>query len=167
MYRKNEFVMHRGEGVCLVEDIRTERFPGTAPRSYYILRPVYENTSTTVFLPVDSGETRLRSLLTPETLNKLPKAAEDLPSVWTDNERERQEKFSRLLREGDPAVLFKLMTEICIHRKKQAALGRKLRFFDERTLQEIERLFSQECAHVMQVEKEEALVHLRRSCAEK
>ena len=154
MFHKNEYVMHSGEGVCLVEDIRDERFAGTAPKQYYILRPVYENTGTTVFLPVDSEAARLRPLLTGEQIEELLATAENAPSLWVENDRQRQDTFNRLLREGDPASLLRLVLDIRQRQKDQAAAGRKLRFFDEKTLQEAQRFIRQEYAHVLGMEPE-------------
>lgn len=161
MFPINEYVMHRSEGVCVVEDIRTERFPGTAPRQYYILRPVYGNTATTVFLPVDSGDARLRALLTRQQIEALPVAAASLPALWVDSDRQRQETFNHLLKEGDPATLLKLLTELWEHQKRQTEQGKKLRFFDEKTLQELGRLIGQEYAHVLNTEPERVLTRLR------
>lgn len=149
--------MHKSEGVCVVEDIRTERFSGAAPRQYYILRPQYENVSTTVFLPVDGAEKRLRALLTDQEIEQLLKQVETAPALWETNDRQRQEKFSRLLKEAEPLVLLQLLRELREHRREQAAQGKKLRFFDEHTLQECEKLICQEYAHVLKAEKNDVL----------
>ncbi len=144
MYEIRECVMHRSEGVCVVEDIRTERFPGAAPRQYYILRPLYEHGSNTVFLPVDSGEMRLRPLITCEQAEQLSQAAKEQGTLWVDNDRLRQEQFNHLLKTGDPATLVKLLGELWEHQEQQSKEGKKLRFFDEKTLQDIKRLLGQE-----------------------
>lgn len=166
MYPINAYVMHRSEGVCVVEDVRTERFPGTTPKQYYILRPVYENTATTVFLPVDSEDARLRPLLTAEEIAALLEQAKTAGSLWIDSDRLRQEAFHRLLHEGDPATLLALMLELEEHRKTQTANGKKLRFFDEKTLQDVERLIRQEYAHVLQIDKDAVLAYIRRNLSE-
>lgn len=161
MFRKTEYVMHRSEGVCVVEDIRTERFPGTAPKEYYILRPVYENKGTTVFLPLDTAEKRLRPLLTAEQIGEILKTAAAEPMQWNENDRERQGECSTLMKEGDPATLLKWMLLLQERQKQQIAAGKKLRFFDEHALQELETLIREEYAHVLNLPPKTVLQYIR------
>ena len=162
MYSKNEYVMHHSEGVCQVEDIRRECFPGVAPRQYYILRPVYENAATTVYVPVDGETTRLRPLVTEAEIRRFLTVAVSRKSLWKDNERERQDTFNNLLREGEPVTLLRLLLDIREHQHALAVSGRKLRFFDERILQEVERQIKQEYAHVLSIEPETVLPFITR-----
>ncbi len=149
MFCKEEYVMHRSEGVCVVEDIRTERFPGTAPRDYYILRPVYENTGTTVFLPVDTAEKRLRPLLTAAEIDALLTEAAAHPGQWNENDRSRQEEQAALLREGEPLAMLQRLLLLQAHQKQVMAAGKKLRFFDDHAMHELEALIREEYAHVL------------------
>ena len=151
MFGKNEYVMHRSEGVCVVEDIRTERFPGTAPKEYYILRPVYENKGTTVFLPMATAEKRLRPLLTADEIGELLKTAAAEPAVWNENDRQRQEESALLVKEGTPAAQLKELLLLQARQKQQVAVGKKLRFFDEHALGELETLIYEEYAHVLNI----------------
>lgn len=162
MYQKEDFVMHRSEGVCQVEDIRTERFGPTAPQPYYILRPVYERSSTTVFLPTAAEEKRLRSLVTVEELERLLTEVSAFSSVWTDNDRMRQEKFQQILRECATLDLLRLWYDLREHRKSLTAQGKKLRYTDEHTLQECERLLFQECAYALQIEPSAVPAYLQK-----
>ena len=81
VFEKGTYLMHKSEGVCVVEDIRVERFGGIS-RQYYILRPLYENVSTTVFLPIESADKRLRELITKEEGERLLSNAKTLVVTW-------------------------------------------------------------------------------------
>ena len=67
MYQVGNTVMHPSEGICAVEDIRRMRF-GAQEREYYVLRPTMENSSSTVYLPVERGDAVLRKLLSREDI---------------------------------------------------------------------------------------------------
>ncbi len=161
MYQKGEYVMHRSEGVCRIEDIRTEQFGPAKPQSYYILQPVYERSSTTVFLPTAAEEKRLRSLTSGEQLTQLLQNAADTPTVWIDNDRLRQEQFQQLLHQCDLSALLRLWYDLRTHRKALTAQGKKLRYTDEHSLQECERLLFQECAYALQIDLKEVSAYLR------
>ena len=52
MFQLGDTVVHPRDGLCVVEDIRTEEFQTGEPRQYYLLRPLAEG-GVTVYLPVD------------------------------------------------------------------------------------------------------------------
>ena len=158
MYQKDQYVMHKSEGVCLVEDIRTERF-AASPREYYILRPAYGHTATTVYLPLESGQTRLRSLSIADDLAAALSADDVWP--WEDNDRVRQESLRTLVGEAQVDSLCRFLRAVYRKRNGLAGQGKRLRYADEQFLQDAERLLSQEVAHVMQMEPTEALAHIR------
>lgn len=159
MFDTGSCLMHKSEGVCVVEDVRTESFGGVS-RDYYILRPLYENTATTVFLPIESADKRLRVLFSREEGERLLQEAQTHLFVWEANDRVRQELFQQQLRTCETSQLLDILYLLRQRRKEVAQQGKKLRFFDEHTLQECERLLSEEFAHAWGVEKSEALSRL-------
>ena len=63
MYSIGEKIMYGGTGVCVVEDITTLKLSGmTEPRSYYVLRPLYQ--SGTIQTPVDNTKVPIRPVMT-------------------------------------------------------------------------------------------------------
>ncbi len=160
MFDTGSCLMHKSEGVCVVEGVRTESFGGVS-RDYYILRPLYENTATTVFLPIESADKRLRALLTREEWGQLLREAKTQSFVWEANDRTRQELFQQQLRACETSQLLDMLCALYQRRKELMLQGKKLRFFDEHTLQECERLLSEEYVHAWGVEKKEALSSIR------
>ena len=51
MFETGEVVVYEGAGVCVIEEIRIEKF-NKESRLYYVLKPVKEK-STTIYFPVD------------------------------------------------------------------------------------------------------------------
>lgn len=143
MFRQGELVVHPGEGVCRVEDVRTEEFQKGQPREYYLLRPMAAG-GMTVYLPVDQTRVPLRPIMDAERARTLHDAAQAAESVWVANDRERQERFTAILHAAEPEAMMRMVLDI---REQQAARrqrGKKLRFTDEHALQEAERLLKQE-----------------------
>lgn len=143
MFRQGELVVHPGEGVCRVEDVRTEEFQKGQPRKYYLLRPMAAG-GMTVYLPVDQTRVPLRPIMDAERARTLHDVAQAAESVWVANDRERQERFAAILHAAEPEAMMRMVLDI---REQQAARrqrGKKLRFTDEHALQEAERLLKQE-----------------------
>ena len=150
MFQTGNTVLHPGEGVCRVEDIRTEEFQKGQPRDYYLLRPV-AGGGMTVYLPVDQQRVQLRAVMTPAQARTLREDAEAQGSVWIDNDRERQARFAKILRAAQPIELMRMVLDIRAEQKARRQSGKKLRFTDEHALQDAVRLLRQEIAAVLEI----------------
>lgn len=154
MYKQNDIVMHPGAGVCRIEAVREETFT-KQPQLYYVLRPMYENDSTTIYVPTDSDKINLRRLLSREEIIELIRSVSLDTPLWIDNPAARRDSFAELLREGEHTVLIRLIAELHIHQKETVAAGRKFHAADEKVLQEAEKRIHQEFAHTLQLEVDE------------
>ncbi len=154
MYQQNDIVMHPGAGVCKIEDVREEQFTGQK-RQYYVLRPLYENTATTIFVPTDSQKITLRKLLSKEEIVRMIHTVSLDTSLWVDNPAERKDMFQQLLHEGDHPTLIRLIAELHTRRRETEKAGRKFHAADEKVLQEAEKRIHQEFAHTLELSVEE------------
>ena len=151
MFRAGDTVLHPGEGVCRVEDIRTEEFQKGQPRDYYLLRPLADG-GMTVYLPVDQQRVCLRAVMTAEEARTLKEDAVARDSVWSDNDRERQERFAAILRAAQPIELMRMVLDIREEQAVRRQSGKKLRYTDEHALQDALRLLRQEIATVRKLD---------------
>lgn len=154
MYKQNDIVMHPGAGVCRIEAVREETFT-REPRLYYVLRPMYENNATTIYVPVDSDKIQLRKLLSREEIVDLIHSVSLDTPLWIDNPSARREAFAELLHQGDHAVLIRLIAELHAHQNNTVAAGRKFHAADEKILHEAEKRIHQEFAHTLNLEVDE------------
>lgn len=145
MFHINDIVVHPGEGVCRVADIRNEEFQKGNPMQYYALEPLYEG-GMTVFLPVDQTRVPLRSIVSAEEADTVMQRAENVDSQWTDDERIRKERFNTILRSGDLVMLARLILDIREQQETRRLNGKKLRSSDEFVLQETTRKVRNEIA---------------------
>lgn len=156
MFNVGDTVMHPGMGVCKIENIKTETFARTKSREFYILKPLYENNNTTVYVPVDAPKQILKKLITAQDINNLIKSlANDKESLWIDNDLQRKELFGAILKEGNREKLIKLVKELHEHQEERQKNGKRLHISDEKFLLEAEKLLHQELAYTMKIKPDE------------
>ena len=71
MFKKGEYVVCGNNGICKVTDVTTLNMTNTPKdRLYYILKPVYAESST-VYIPVDNHKVSIRPALTEKETHEL------------------------------------------------------------------------------------------------
>lgn len=155
-----ETVMHPTEGVCFIEELKPMAF-SNQQRLYYILKPVAEKSSSTVYLPVNRGNQTLRRLLTQETILKLIREAANYESLWISDSKQRKESFTRILSEGDHVKLIRLIQELHEHRALREQEGKKSCAADENILAEAEKRLHQEFSHVLHMNLDETVAFIK------
>lgn len=147
MYQVNDLVMYGSTGVCRVQEIREQSFPGTGEkRLYYFLRPLYEDCDISV--PVDSDRVFLRPIISRDEANCM---IDGIPDVRVETyhskvSRELSEHYEAILKTHDCCSLMKLT--MSIYTKKKDLLDQKRKFgtVDERFLKRAEGLLFGELA---------------------
>lgn len=150
MFCVNDTVMYENYEVCRIVDVRTERFQKKAVL-YYVLKPVYDQTST-IYSPVESSRDKLRKVLSLEEIYQLIQLMPDAETQWEENEQLRKEQHSAILRRGDHQELIKLLKTLYAKRQEKAESGKKFHAIDERTMKEAEHILHGEFAHVLKLE---------------
>lgn len=161
IFRVDDTVMHPSEGVCVIEELRRMDLSG-AQRTYYILKPGTEKSSSTVYLPVARGNTVLRRLLSRADILDTIHRASELESLWIADSKQRKEAFTRILSEGDYARIIRMMQEIHEERLRRVQEGKKPCAADEAILAEAERLLHQEFSYVLRMTLEETAAFICR-----
>lgn len=147
MFQQGDIIVHPGEGVCRVTDIRAEVFQKGDDRQYYALQPLYD-ASMTMYVPVDQTRISLRPILTAEEAATVTTRAAALPSVWVEDDRARRERFTAILRGGDATELVRLILDLREQQQSRQQNGKKLRTTDETALHEATRRVREELAVV-------------------
>lgn len=165
MYQTGETVLHPSAGVCRIEDIRKENFSAKEYKTYYILKPLYENGQTTIYCPVDSDKIALKSLLTAEDIRALLRNVPAQESLWITADLKRQEVFAEILREGDRLKLIRLILDLREKQREKQQNGKKLHLADGKVLHEAEKRIQQEFAYVLQLEPDDVIPMITAECA--
>lgn len=161
MYKVDDMVMHSGAGVCKIDEIKIEQFSDCKERLYYVLKPVYDKNSTTLFIPVDNSKNNLRKLLSMEKIKELILSIyDDGERLWTDNEKERAETFANVIKSGDHTRIIKLIIEMHEKISQKHELGKKLRQTDEKVLYTAEKMIHEEFAYALKIEPEDVAPYI-------
>lgn len=157
LFKVNDTVLYGSHGVCLIADISPKEFCGKT-KEYYTLRPVYENKSV-IFVPADNAalKAKMRRILSTSEIYSIIRSMPDEENIWIENDTERKEKYSEILKNGNRRALMQMIKTIYIHRESLKAKGRKLRSSDERLFNDAEKMLYEEFAHVLNISRDEVL----------
>ncbi len=153
MFKVNETVVHSGMGICTVSEIRKMKVGNNPPRDFYVLKPIYENSSTKIFIPVNS-EIPLRYPLDSKKIKEILSEVNASQTLWVENDALRKIKFTEIIKSGDHTKIIKLICELHEKKIEKESTGKKLHLSDEKALLEAERLIHGELAYSMQIEPE-------------
>lgn len=151
MYDKGTVVIHPGMGVCEITDYMSQTINNTA-RKFYVLKPLFDKNSTTVYVPVDSDKIILRRPITKEDILNVLKTVDDLDDAWIEDDAERRNTFTEILKSGNHTEIIRIMGAVYHEKKKRESMGKRLRVSDERFLEEAQRLIHEELAYTMDLD---------------
>lgn len=153
MFKINDTVMYGRNGACKIKDIQREKF-GDAEKEYYIMTPIYESNST-VYVPVDGAEGKLKKLLSKSEIASAINDAARQEAVWIEDSRRRREAASAVLKSGSHADVIALVKLYHAKKDEFEAVNKKFFVADDRALQEAESLLYQEFSVVLNIEKKD------------
>lgn len=132
MFSIGEFVVYGNKGVCEVKKIGPIDIPGmSADRDYYTLTQLYSRGST-IFVPVDKADSGLRKVLSKKEAEGLIKEVSDMKPVWIQNDKEREQIFTDILRKADTKALIEMIIVLYQRRERRIADGKRATSTDER-----------------------------------
>lgn len=156
MFSLHDIVMY-GADICKIESIEEMSFfSGQPSRQYYILHPL-SHPDSTVYVPCDQGERKLRPLLSAGEIDALKSRTDGRALEWIEDRRLRERAYSQLLQQGDPEQILLLIHCLISKRDELTAAGKKLSASDERLLAAAEKTVDEEFCYVLDVSKEDLL----------
>lgn len=162
MYQVNDMVMYGHSDVCKITDVCKKQFSGIEEKNYYIMSPAFENNST-IYLPTENAEIKLRNLISEDEIHLIINNIPDLPTIWIDDDKQRQEAYRNMLRTGDHRTLISLIITLYHKREEKKLQCKKFRATDEKFLSEAEKLINHEFAVVLGITPEEIPEYIRTS----
>ncbi|MBQ7784751.1 MAG: hypothetical protein IJ381_01190 [Clostridia bacterium] len=157
IYHAGDTVMHPGEGVCTIKQLRSMEFSGTQKRLYYVLKPATEKSSSTIYLPVFRGNTVLRRLLSRDDILALIRKSKEHAGLWITDSKQRKEAFTRILSDGDYVKMIRMIHEIHTENEQRIREGKRPCAADEAIRAEAERLLHQEFSCVLHLSLDDTI----------
>lgn len=162
LFQNGEYVMYGTYGVCQITGT-TEQQIGANRLLYYVLKPVFQQSST-VFVPLSNRQLTawLHRVLTRAELEQLVDSMPGQQPIWTDDETERRTLFQKILTEGNRIDIIRLVKTLYDRQQERLAKGKRLHQRDERFFREADRLLCNEFAFVLNRKPEEIPAILQR-----
>lgn len=154
MFKTGNVVLHPSEGVCKIDDVRTERFDGSKKRTYYVMHPLYAKIKSKLFIPVDSDKIFLKQIPTKEEIIELIKNVSIDSIEWIENPTLRKDTFMHIIYKGNTKEIIALIAKLHIKKNEIEANGKKLSATDSKILNEAEKKIHQEFSYVLDTEEE-------------
>lgn len=156
MFQTGDYVVGGNKGVCLVKDITTLQM-GVADKNrlYYVLKPVYSETST-VYIPVDTGQISLRCALSGEQAAKLLSALPGLEPIHIRDEKTAEMQYKECLHANDCKELARLLKTLYFRNLSRMEKGHKITAVDGRYYKLAEESLCGELAVALGISRDEA-----------
>lgn len=155
MYNAGDMLIYPGTGVCRVDGIKNMALTPDGNKDYYVLKPVYDNLGTTIYMPTDHVRNDIRSVLSESEIYSLIHSVNFDTPLWVESDTERNAVFGEIIRGADRSKLIRLIAELHIKENEKTAAGKKLRSADKRALDEAEKLIHQEFAWALHLKPDD------------
>lgn len=156
MFKINDYIIYGSTGICQITDIRDEKFGRNESKTYYIINPIYVENST-IYAPVGLSESKMKKAMSVEEAYDLIKTIPEDDDVWVDDDNQRKDKFSKIIKGGDRAELVTLIRTLYNKKEEKINCGKKVHTSDEKFMKEAEKLLYEELALVLNIEREEVI----------
>ena len=161
MFKKGEYVVCGNNGICRVTDITTLNMASTPKdRLYYILKPVYAESST-VYIPVDNHKVALRAALSAEEAHALINRIPSLDLVWVENEKQRELTYKECLKQNTCEDYVRIIKTLYLRKQARLSKGQKIIGLDERYLKLAEDYLYGELAVALGIPKQKVEDYIR------
>jgi len=164
MFKIGDHVRYRSEGVCVIKDIRTERFNslGTSGE-YYILAPI-KDLNSILYVPMDNKQLtdRMQQLLSADQINELVDTLKDERLEWIVDSRARNFAFRDMLVACDRNSLIILVNTLAEHIERMDAQGKKHTAGDDNIFKRAKKILLDEFSHTSNISTDEELLLLLR-----
>ncbi len=150
MYQEGELVVYGATGVCRVEGFGNPDPRDRSGRTYYVLKPLYQDGY--VYTPVDGGA-GMRPVMSADAARELIAL---IPSIHPEVFRERtlqllSQRYQSLMQTGDCRDLLKLTMSVREKRIQAERQNRRLGMVDEKYGRQAERLLFGELAVALDI----------------
>lgn len=168
MYKLGTYVSYRSEGVCVITEIRHQKF-GTLNelKDFYILSPINDLNST-LFVPTDNEMLvgKMRLLCSASDVNLLAKDLFDKRLDWIELPRPRNNYFKELLSDGKRDNLILLIHTVCDMEIKLAQNGKHVTQSDLTAVARAKKMLVDEFSVTTDITTEQKLMDVL-TCKEK
>lgn len=160
MYKVGTYVSYRSEGVCVISEIRSQKF-GTLNehKNFYILSPL-RDASSTLFVPADNEAllAKMRPLCSASEVNAIASKLIDKRLEWDAQPRRRSNYFKDIISDGKREMLIALIHTVNAKENELSSLGKHVTQGDMTALERAKRMLVSELSFTTDISDEETLM---------
>jgi CarD family transcriptional regulator len=153
-YRKNDYLIHKDSGVCVVEDVGFTQI-SPSHKEYYTLRPLGEEKYK-VYVPIDNTQCIVRRVLTKQQALELLERIEGIEAIPVDDEKKCKDAYNSALRDNNSHDWIGLIKTLIIRAGQRQEQGKTVSNVDERYLKKVTGLLFDELSVALDISKEQA-----------
>lgn len=154
MFRIDDYIVYGLTGVCKVNGIEEECFLNYPAQSFYILSPI-SSPEMTIKVSVSHGNETIRRVHSKDEVTQLIQGIPDLDLFWIKDDRERNTRFRRMVKQGDCADLITILKTIYSYRTLEDFKGTRLNKSDDEVFDLAEKLLNEELGFILDLNPEE------------
>ena len=154
MFRMNDYIMYGLTGVCKVIGIEEEKFLDYPQQSFYVLEPVF-SPQMTIKIPVLNTIKNIRPIHSTDEVKELIQKIPDLELLWIKDDRERNQKFRCMVKQGNCSDLITIVKTIYSYRTLEDFKGTRLNKSDDEVFEIAEKLLNEELGFILDLNTEE------------
>ena len=121
MFEVGEYIVYGTNGICRVEEICPSPYDKADARTFYLLVPLHNPMSSTIYTPVDNTRVPMRRLMTPQEIDGLIAAMPEIETLNIPVEKQRREIYRTTIGELRPEGYVSVMKTIHQRRIQLAA----------------------------------------------
>ena len=160
MYKLGMYVSYRSEGVCLISEIRRQKFGMLNElKDFYILSPIREPASK-IFVPTDNEAilAKMSPLCSAEEINALAKKLVDKRLTWIEQPRPRSNSFREILSDGRRDLLIMLIHTVNEREAELSKIGKHITQSDLAAVARAKKMLVSEFSFTSDITTEEMLM---------
>ncbi|MCH5274438.1 MAG: CarD family transcriptional regulator [Lachnospiraceae bacterium] len=155
MFKIGEYVVCGNNGVCKIHEITTLNISGVdKKRKYYMLKPIYSETST-VYLPVDGEQMSMRRILSKMEADSLLDSIPQAQVLTIRDEKAAEMVYRECVQSNNCREWIRLWKTLYFRKKNRLEKGHKVTAVDSRYYKLAAEKLCGELALVLGMDKEE------------
>lgn len=149
MFEIGEYIVYGTNGICRVEDVCSSPYDKTDTRTYYLLVPVNNPMSSTIYTPVNNERVPMRRLMTKEEIEALIADMPQIELLTVPIEKHRREIYRATIGTLSPAGYVQVIKTVHRRRADLTAAHKHFPVTDLEYGRLAKHLLYSECAHVL------------------
>lgn len=121
MFAVGEYIVYGMSGICRVEQICPSPFDTTDARTYYLLVPLNNPMSSTIYTPIDNERVPMRRLMTPKEIEDFLTVMPHIEILDVPVEKQRREIYRTAIAALRPEGYVSVMKTVERRREQLAA----------------------------------------------